>query len=94
MLYTQSIKFGKLSYKYPTIFSSMVLSTYVKWLHKKTIRIADNISTFFTNLYNAIYWHKSDWQGYKNATAVLPLSNSFTNLLKKMHKCVYSLPWL
>lgn len=49
---------------------------------KKTIRTADNISTFFTNLYNAIYWHKSDWQGYKNATAVLPVSKSFTNLLK------------
>lgn len=34
-------------------------------------------------LYNALYWYKSDWSAYHNATAVLPVSKLLGDKLKK-----------
>src|SRR5471030_921112 len=52
---------------------------------KKAILLSENFNNLKANLFNAIYWHKIDWLGYKHATGVLAVSNGLTNLLLNHH---------
>ncbi len=49
---------------------------------KKVLITSADFTTFKDNTYNAFFWYKIDWKGYKKASGVLCISNKLTSYLK------------
>ena len=52
---------------------------------RKAFLLADGLGALQSNLYNAFYWHKIDWQGYTDATGVMAVSKKLSASLQLHH---------
>ncbi|MFX5756607.1 hypothetical protein ABTE27_21910, partial [Acinetobacter baumannii] len=59
---------------------------------RKAFLLSKNFKQLFSNILNAVYWHKVDWYGYSIARTVMPVSNRLSAILVKEEinaKCIY-----
>ena len=49
----------------------------------KSFFLAEGLKSLQYNLYNAFYWYKADWAGYKSATGILSVSDKLSAILNK-----------